>query len=314
MPAGRPPSPYLPEYHTRTHTTATITTFSLPLSTHDPSLRVQTCLQSVCNVFGWHPKPLSLPSLSLGLVQVPGSAASEPAAAGRAGGRRRWREPGRAAAGLCGAPGGPGDRGQHAGGGLRGRWRIGRRRRAPGPLAHSLTPAPSRSATLPSLGERVLLPGAPEEEGGFRPLPTTRHPPAPPRTGVRLGKVGEEGSSRGQVPDAARAPPRPSPRPAPAPGARDAPVPGTAGGGRPGSLAGFPYPLEMRRPPPASCCRGKGFPRLSFSGSLSTPSTSPGVEEERNGRERREGDALPRLLTFAWDFHRPADLSGQNLS
>lgn len=139
---------------------------------------MQTCLQSVCNLFGWHPKPLSY-LLSLGLVQVPGSAAGEAAAAGRAGGRRRWREPGRAAAGLCGAPGGPGDRGRHAGGRLPGRWRIARRR-ALGPLARSLTPAPSGSATLPSLGERVLLPGAPEEEGGFRPLPATRHPPHPP--------------------------------------------------------------------------------------------------------------------------------------
>lgn len=100
--------------------------------------------------------------------------------------------------------------------------------------AHSLLRPAARR--LPSLGERVLLPGAPEE-GGFRPLPKTRHPPTPPpRTGVRLGKVGE-------VPDAARAPPRPSPRPAP--GARDALVPGTAGGRRPGSLPGFPYLLEM---------------------------------------------------------------------
>lgn len=39
-----------------------------------------------------------------------------------------------------------------------------------------------------------------------------------------------------------------------------------------------------------------------------------GVEEERNGQDRREGDSLHRLLTFAWGFHCPADLSEQILS
>ena len=92
------------------------------------------------------------------------------------------------------------------------------------------------------------------------------------------------------------------------------PRPGCAGprhrwGQAPRLSPRLPLPPGDARPPPASCCSGKGFLRLSFSGSLSTRSTSRGVEEERNGRERREGDALPRLLTFAWDFHRPADLS-----
>lgn len=302
MLAVRPPPPYLPEYHTRTHTTATITTFSLPLSTHDPNLQVKTCLQSVCNLFGWHPKPLSY-LLSLGLVQVPGSAASEPAAAGRAGGRRRWREPEREAAGLCGAPGGPGDRGQHAGGQLPGRWRIARRR-APGPLARSLTPAPSRSET--ALPRRAGPPSGCTRGGGVQASPQDPPPPntAPPHWGS--AREGRGGSRRG--PCAAT--------PLPAPRARR---PGCAGprhrwGQAPRLSPRLPLPPGDARPPPASCCSGKGFPRLSSSGSLSTRSTSRGVEEERNGRERREGDALPQLLTFAWDFHRPADLSGQNLS
>lgn len=267
---------------------------------------MQTCLQSVCNLFGWHPKPLSY-LLSLGLVQVPGSAATEAAAAGRAGGRRRWWEPGRAAAGLCGAPGGPGDRGRHAGG------------PSPRPVADRPPPRSRAARTLThSCAQRLrdsALPrragppsGCTRGGGGVQASPRDPPPPAPaPRTGVRLGKVGE-------VPDAARAPPRPSPRPAPR-----ARRPGCAGprhrwGQAPRLPPRLPYLPEMLGRLQRLAAAAKAFRLCLSRGAFPPRSTSPGVEEARNGRERQEGDALPRLLTFAWDFHRPTDLSGQNLS
>lgn len=68
MQGGRSLSPYLliQEYLTRSHTTATITTGPLPLSTHDRSVQVQTCFQRDCNLFGLPPRSPSflLPSPS----------------------------------------------------------------------------------------------------------------------------------------------------------------------------------------------------------------------------------------------------------
>lgn len=270
------------EYHTRNTHHRHHHHLLLPLSTHDRSLQVQTCYNRLQFV---RLAPKASLTFSLGLVQVPGSAAGEAAAAGRAGGRRRWREPGRAAAGALRGAGRPR------------RPRTARRGPTPRPVADRPPPRSGRShahspcaqrlrVTLPSLGERVLLPGAPG--GGVQAFPATRHFAPAPRAGVRLGKVGE-------VPDAACALPRPSRRPAP--GARDALVPGTAGGRRPGSLS--PASPTSRRCSAASSVLLQRQ-RLSASVFLGEPfprSTSPGVEEERNGRERQEGDALPRLLT-----------------
>lgn len=72
MQGGRSPPPYLliQECQTRTHITTTTTVLSLPLSTHNRSMQVQTCLQFVCNLLGLHPYSFSL-SLSLPLPLPP---------------------------------------------------------------------------------------------------------------------------------------------------------------------------------------------------------------------------------------------------
>lgn len=82
--------------------------------------------------------------------------------------------------------------------------------RPPGALAHPLTPAPSCSAALPSLCNRVLLPAAP---WGFRP-PFPSLPHAPSTKAPFWGKLGWQV----QFP---RSPhPSPAPRPARGPGMR----------------------------------------------------------------------------------------------
>lgn len=171
MRGGRSPPPYLliPEYQTRTHTTTTtITALSLPLSTHNPNVQVQTCLQfAICSACA-HTHILALalsllPSISLS-VSLPSFLLPSLSRA-RPGSRQRSE--------------------RTAGGGLRELW-LGCRAagsraalvteydapagslpaaepqpRSPGPLARSLTPAPSCSATLPSLCNRVLPSYAP---------------------------------------------------------------------------------------------------------------------------------------------------------
>lgn len=208
-----PPSYLLiQEYHTNTHHHGTIATPSLPLSTHSRACKYKLaynfsaiCLACTHILLLSCPLPHSLaPSLSrsiyllcLGLVQVAGGAANGwPRSLGA-------RVP---VAGLRGA-GPPWLRSTTS---RAGSWPAADPQPRPrGALAHPLTPAPSCSAALPSLCNRVLLPAAP---WGFRPpLPSSPSPtpPAPKllsrgSSGDRLSPLGRHAPRRPHAPRGAR--------------------------------------------------------------------------------------------------------------
>lgn len=175
-------------------------------------MQVQTCLQFLCNLFGLHPhSPSLLPAPPL---PRPFTLSFHLPSLSRArSGRRQRRER------LAAVSGSPGAGCRAAGSRAAlvteynkpGRLLAGGRSAAasPGALAHPLTPAPSCSAALPSLCNRVLLPAAP---WGFRPpLPSSPSPtpPAPKllsrgSSGDRLSPLGRHAPRRPHAPRGAR--------------------------------------------------------------------------------------------------------------